>query len=223
MLYSSHDFIPVVFDTLLRILKGELLSFANGVKEEHVQRPRRHEVKLQSHLYLCNSDYQFRPRELERFPRYFFISACEARKNEGGSTLDWVVDRGERQYTAKPVLHSELQVPLQTADNQIIYEYAYYVTLRTQKAWKVPVLHGHSPPLPDNSATPAEKGLYALFLNLLFRPHRTFQDILDFTFKGHYFSGSIDEAWLAVYEEFQEWRAKTETLHLGPMQALDQN
>ena len=54
----------------------------------------------------------------------------------------------------------------------------YYVKLRTHTAWRVPLFHGKCPPRPIASASAKEKGLYALWLMLLFRAHRQLHDFV---------------------------------------------
>ena len=40
------------------------------------------------------------------------------------------------------------------------------VRLRTNVAWKVPVIYGRHPAVPDESASASEKGAYALFVDV---------------------------------------------------------
>ena len=73
------------------------------------------------------------------------------------------------------------------------------------------MLYGRLPPKPDITATPYEKGTYAPFLMMLFRPHRSSQDVVNFAFTGHYFSGTEDDAWNAIHHEYQAWRSMVES------------
>ena len=41
---------------------------------------------------------------------------------------------------------------------------------------------------------------------LLFRPHRTFDDITTWSFQGQFFCGTTDDAFLAIAQEFETWR-----------------
>ena len=49
---------------------------------------------------------------------------------------------------------------------------------------------------------------------------RTYRDLLNIVFEGQDFHGSTDDACLAVFEEFQEWRARLEVLAEGPHEPL---
>jgi len=66
--------------------------------------------------------------------------------------------------------------------------------------------------VPDSQSTPEEKGTYALFLMLLFRPHREISEIARprKTAQASPQKLSNDKkdeaAWTAVYEEFLRWR-----------------
>ena len=55
---------------------------------------------------------------------------------------------------------------------------------------------------------------------LLFRKHRRLEDILDYAFKGQGFHGSMEDAWLAIFEEFEEWRRSLQELSQGPLEPL---
>ena len=169
MLYSSHEFVPFNCDNPFRALQATLHSFVHNDGAHAGSHRRPYEVKLQSQYFLHQEDYPFRPIQLENIPRYFFMSACEAHKARSPLSLDWAEFGERRQFTAQQVV-TKAMLPMQASPGVFIYKYAYYVHLRIDKAWKVPVLYGRSPPKPDKSATPSEKGLYALFLMLLFRP-----------------------------------------------------
>ena len=47
-------------------------------------------MAIQSTPFLKCSDYPFRPRALEDFPLYFFISGCCLCKHLGEHSMDWV-------------------------------------------------------------------------------------------------------------------------------------
>ena len=79
----------------------------------------------------------------------------------------------ERQDTAK-LLYS-LKFPtraLVDSDGEPLHKYDYYVRLRVDKPWKVPLLYGQLPRAPDSAATANERGTYGLLMMLLFRPFR---------------------------------------------------
>ena len=87
--------------------------------------------------------------------------------------------RRQRSYRQEPMRHSVVrELPLLDKSRRPIHRYEFYIRLIDDKAWRVSVLYGKLPRLPDDNATPAEKGYYALFMMLLFRPHR---DVGDFS------------------------------------------
>ena len=64
-------------------------------------------------------------------------------------------------------------VPLQDeARGGALLQFEYYVRLRVDKAWRVPVLYGRLPTKPDDLSPSEDKGAYALFVMLLLRPWR---------------------------------------------------
>jgi hypothetical protein len=95
---------------------------------------------------------------------------------------------------------------LRTGDLQPIYAYAYYVRLLTVDAWRVPVICGKLPRVPDAAATASEKGVYALFLFLLFKPYRSIEDLVESLLPADVTVGTVDDAWLQIYEGFLRWR-----------------
>ena len=95
---------------------------------------------------------------------------------------------------------------LMDAAKQPIHRYEYYIHLRTSTAWHVPLLHGRMPRVPDVSATSMEKGMYGLCLMVLFRPHRAKGSFVNVLFTRNGRPGNIDDAWAAVYNEFERWR-----------------
>ena len=134
--------------------------------------------------------------------------------------MDWETRRGlenevwrQRSYQQEPMRHSVVrELPLLDSARQPIHRYDYYVRLLDDSAWRVPVLYGKLPRLPDDTATDAEKGYYALFLMVLFRPHRSPEEFLeqrtDTVSSSQNITPptSIDAAWGPVHEEFNRWR-----------------
>lgn len=158
----------------------------------------------------------FRPRALEDFPLYFFFSSCQLVKGLGIHSLDWVSlgERRQGSFETEPFRSRAFpELPLLNSSHRPIFKYAYHVQLRTEKNWREPILHAKLPRLPDLHATPEEKGTYALFLMLLFRPHRDVSEIARASKVGQAASPqtcskdkSDDAAWTAVYDEFVRWR-----------------
>ena len=113
----------------------------------------------------------------------------------------------QRSFNFEPV--KSKQCPhrcLVDKDGQPIHEYGYYVRLRTDTAWKVPVLHGKCPTVPDASSSAREEGMYGVFLMLLFRPHRGVQELVERLVRTGGSLATEDEAWTRVYSAYQHWR-----------------
>ena len=137
-------------------------------------------LQLPEKPILSPADYKFRPRPLEDFPLYFFLSACTLTRELGRESMDWVSIGGHRQRFCQmePIRSRAFpELPLRDASHRPIHRYSHYVHLATDSSWRVPILHARLPRLPEETATSFEKGSYALFLMLFFRPHR---DVCDF-------------------------------------------
>ena len=67
-------------------------------------------------------------------------------------------------------------------------------------------MRGRCPPLPDESSSIREKGIYGLFLMMLFRPHRGPRDLVQRTFATAIGVATEDDAWAHVYSTYQQWR-----------------
>eukprot|EP00973_Karenia_brevis_P034518 4761293-Karenia_brevis.AAC.1 len=59
--------------------------------------------------------------------------------------------------------------------------YNHYRILRTHKPWRVPILYGKMPRKPDDRSTAEERGRYAIFMMLMFRPWRSIQEVRNWT------------------------------------------
>ena len=117
----------------------------------------------------------------------------------------------ERQLSGKPVMSSKhpgehLQTPARTP----IYEYDYYVHLKLDRAWRVPVVHAPYARPPEKDTSNYEKTRYALVLMLLFRPFRSLEQVVDWCGVNVDFRGDDDRAWARVYDAFVEWRKRVE-------------
>ena len=88
-----------------------------------------------------------------------------------------------------------------------LHHYRYYPKLRTTEAWFVPTLYGRMPKKPVADADPEEKGKYALFVMLLFRPWRGVH-VPDFLDNVLYSSSGmpLQVAWHKIHDEFIRWR-----------------
>ena len=139
---------------------------------------------------------------------YFFLAGCEAKPRLDSHTMDWEVLRvgdsiwRQRSYQTKP-LPSRI-VPekcLLDQEGHPIHGYDFYVHLRTFTAWRVPLFHGRLPRRPPEDAQPKDKGIYALFLMLFFRPHRDFSDIVRVATRNVAKRDAEDEIWIAIDAE----------------------
>ena len=159
-----------------------------------------HSTKIYPRPFLTEYDYFYRPDELENFPLYFFFAACEARpaRPDGRrpvNTMAWhVTADGRRQSSAEKVYSGKYEnVPLrgepceQHPLGPVLYKYAYYVTVRLSVAWRVPKLQGYLPPCPEEKDNVdederlrrlQEEARYAVYVQLLFRPFRSVDDLL---------------------------------------------
>ena len=68
--------------------------------------------------------------------------------------------------------------------------------------------YGKLPRAPPEDAQPREQGIYALFLMLLFRPHRDFRDIVRLSTRNCPNVGAEDEIWTALDTEYRRWRVE---------------
>ena len=103
-------------------------------------------------------------------------------------------------------MSKNLACPLKKNGKNLHY-YRYYPKLRTTKSWVVPTLYGRMPKKPASDADDEEKGKYALFVMLLFRPWRGVHvpDFLHRVLCGG--SGMpLPVAWRLIYAEYMRWR-----------------
>ena len=231
--YSSHLFVSLSWVYYFRHLIGVLHARMDGTPIVSLtnfcsNNKNTNNLQRSKASYLLPEDYPFRSVKLERFPLYFFFSGCKAIKQAGSHSLPWEildasnarcvcynagVDTTPRslfmQHTAEAVMSTQYP-DLQLRDAQLhpIYKYAYYVQLMLTQAWRVPILHGKLPQTPGLEATSKEKGTYAFFLLLLFKPHRDMNDLLDDIFGKHFRPLSVDAAYDAAYSYYQLWKAE---------------
>ena len=88
----------------------------------------------------------------------------------------------------------------------ILHKANYYYRLRTKKAWRVPVVHGTKPQLPTTESNALEKGQYALWMLLLFKPWRdVIEDILKPVWEEGDTSTEVN-AWEKLYTYYVNWQ-----------------
>ena len=165
MEYCSHEFVAFSFDGLLRRTLGAVVSYLSD-QTKSLHDDVKPFLRLPEKAKLGEQDYPFRPDALEEFPLYFFLAGCEASTNLNSNSMMWkTLPCGDgthvlyqRSRYPEPMLSKRCDGRyLIDADNKPIYKYGYYVRLRTDVAWKVPVPHGRCPPVPDESAPAQEK------------------------------------------------------------------
>ena len=117
----------------------------------------------------------------------------------------------QRSYHIDPVM-SKLypRMPLQDANQRPLHEYSYYVRLLTNEPWRVPVFYGRLPRIPTELSSPCERGMYGLFLMIVFREHRLVPQFVNSLWSGRTPPRNEDEAWGRVYEDFLAWRKEVD-------------
>ena len=165
-------------------------------------------------------DYIFRSDSLESFPWYFFTAAVALRRDANEAHLRWkeYTDSAGRVQRHSCYLRGRLAeskqnawrgLPLRLAgESEPLRHYPYFLHLRTQSSWHVPLLFGRMPPMPDNASSSEEKGKSALFFMLLFRSWRG-TDMVDFVaaFDGAYGAEATEsEKWDTIYHQYVHWR-----------------
>ena len=212
--YCSHRFVicsicrrwKALCDHLLTPITGEIILSKNG------NRPS---------VGVTLLDYVYRPTKLERFPFYFFCSACVPVKEAGSGSLPWMAypvgSSGKvRRHPAysqfgKVVMSSKLPtIPLRDPETgDVLHEYPYFLKLLVGEPWRVPLIYGKIPVTPAKSSTDEEKGKHALYMMLLFRPWREYEriDFLNRIPIRHDQCGPASSVWKMVSDEYVRWRA----------------
>ena len=174
--------------------------------------------------YIDHVDYAYRSEKLRDFPLYFFIAACDAHgKWKKKSTLTWWEPADGRRHPRSAIRYSSIlrDVPLFAPANGTatasahLREYAYYLSLRTHKAWRCPELIGRIPSRIHEASTSREKGEFALFVMLLLRPYRCFEtEILEEARRKipNRRLSDADAHWMALHESYLTWRSDVEVV-----------
>ena len=221
MEYSSHKLVECFLPAPLSFAVAAVLAragVADNIQCPDAQVAPRPFGKQNAYRLLNTLDYRFRPLALERFPLYFFMASCYTVGRLNHRCMDWCevpsptgILRHD-SYDASPLQSKSVPgLCLLDVDGKPLHGYTYYVALRTQEAWHVPVLLGFRPPaVPHAEATPEERGRYGLVLQLLFRPHRSFALLAELAIGAGTPRGDMKEcdAWEAVYTEFVRWRSE---------------
>ena len=100
-------------------------------------------------------------------------------------------------------------VPLITQkDEEVVMTYDYYLQLRVNDAWRIPILYGRLPTKPDDLSSTEDRGAYALFMMLLFRHWRGVDriDFISSTLSSSPSNASRDDRWKNLYATYLRWR-----------------
>jgi hypothetical protein len=116
MMYTSHVFVPLNFESLLRRGIGRVYALILGSDSSQARKTHdRPSLPLKQKMRLTPDDDIFRHNRLDQFPLYFFISACVATRTLGPCSLDsaprWSADTGKylhhRTYNEEPLRSKE--------------------------------------------------------------------------------------------------------------------
>ena len=220
MEYCSHRFVSLMIEARLRRAMGVVTAASRGDSLPSLDADKRIGIGVANKCEVTEVDYNFRPEALISFPLYFFMAACVAHPRLNEQSMDWhviahqetssdgqVVLLRQRSYHPDPITSKIYPgEPLCGKDNRPLHRYAYYVKLLTTSPWRVPVLYGRMPRTPTETSTAYERGVYGLFLMMLFRPHRVVEDLSKFVYDNKQAPANEDEAWDMVYQEFERWR-----------------
>ena len=97
--------------------------------KEGVSRTKKPYLAIRNQPVLTQHDYPFRPRQLEDFPLYFFMSACEAALRLDENSMQWVTVGNQRQasFMEEPMKCKLVpELPLLDSAGRPLHKYAYY-------------------------------------------------------------------------------------------------
>ena len=222
MEYCSHRFVSLKVDGRLRHAIALTRASVVGDTFPSHENPRDAMV-VADKCELKVIDYSFRPEALDSCPLYFFMAACVAHPNLNSRSMDWKELHMNPTSLADPPLLARQQSyqtdmimsklypkePLRDGNLQPLHKYLYYVRLLTHEPWRVPVFYGRLPRVPTETSTPYDKGIYGLFLMIVFRPHRLLQDLVS-AVSASASPKNEDEAWSLLYQDFLCWRKEVD-------------
>ncbi len=178
---------------------------------------------------LITHDYQWRPPILKDFPLYFFQAATDVSTQKirdgtyqwyekpaahGASTVSRHPCYAQSEDTPSLWVRSRLikdrrgqfvRLPRSNEEGHYCY-YNHYRILRTEKPWKVPILYGAIPRLTGASTTAQDRGRYAIFMMLLFRPWRDKDEAVQSWAGACFRRGNIEDIWNGIFLSFLAWR-----------------
>jgi len=173
-------------------------------------------------------DYEWRPDVYEKFPLYFFQAATEVVASIPDGTYLWHEHSsdpkdaciGKHPCFQQSIANKRLWVYSKRVRNktggferlydqekqEYLCKYDHYRVLRLHSPWRIPVLCGGLPSTPTAASTAEEKGRFAIFMMMLFRPWRDLDNIVSSWMGSHVRASGIEVAWGALYSRFREWR-----------------
>ena len=173
-------------------------------------------------------DYDWRADALEECPMYFFAAGTSFATSITDGTWQWHVDvdgngkvvgrhpcydyrKDDKRFQkfSKQIKSPHGGFEPLRKHGEIICGYDHYRVLRTTTAWRLPVFKGTLPHKPKDDADAREKGAYAIFMMMLFRPWRKPGDALRMWLGIDPNSTApfrdMDEIYLALFQEFERW------------------
>ena len=165
---------------------------------------------------LNDIDYMWRPEILNNVPWYFFAAMTHAETEQKFGFPWYAIQNKNGQWETHPhgaVMHSKhfKQVALSSAEASDASDQSKpYVTapcyckVLTKTAWLVPNILGRFPRTPSPTSASEERGHFAVFMLLLFKPWRSLKrDLLSATQSCLDLSSALD----AVYAHYAAWYA----------------
>ena len=174
-------------------------------------------------------DYSFRPEVFVNFPWFFFHAATVVKNTLSDGLWMWYEEmdgdtvkrhpcyEGRRGHPSYVVRSRKIKVKgrgqplLDPLTGKEILRYDHFRELLLDRAWRVPVLLGKLPQSPATDASAEQKGTYAMFMMLLFRPWRSPSSAVAAWLLSQQIcprdqAQNADVVWSAMYAEFLRWR-----------------
>ena len=220
--YCSHSFAHVhLYDSQNSAVARVDAMVADLARRERPGEPQRARITVPCHLgggaksgkrsMLKVFDYQWRPDLLAGTCWYFFCACAELVSQ--GPALPWHTcqdDNGiwHTHPFAKVAVSTNVRDAVlldpESGSPYVISENRCRVV--TDKPWRVPIVYGHKPCTPHAQSTSRDKGLYALWMLLLFKPWRDLDvDLLAVCDPFCAKNGFISDPWQALYDSFEAW------------------
>ena len=216
--YCSHPFANLYMFNQQNDAERIVLVFlarAEGKPVPPAVQHAQHSRMLTRQKQLNDIDYKWRPALLEDVPWYFFAAMTEAVPSKT-SALPWFSKcRSDSTWNTRPdckVLHSIHfpHIPLVAGPGDAVpVAGPYYCGVRVGQVWCVPIILGRYPKTPSAESTVEDKGRFALFMLLLFKPWRDLKKDL-FCCLPRDPERCEQNPWQLLYDLFQKWYAQQE-------------